>query len=70
MTINRSLELQEEYGNIKQPYSIFSRILFISEKAINNFNEKNAISIFLQYSRDDASERVETCTGEQNITEK
>jgi hypothetical protein len=42
MTINRSMELQEEYGNIekKNPYPIFSRILHFSEKAVSNFNEK------------------------------
>jgi hypothetical protein len=49
---------------------LFCRILLFGEKAVNNFNEKNAISIFLQYSRDDAKERVETSKGEQNITEK
>jgi len=57
----------EIYNN---PILFFSRILLFSERAINNFNEKIAISIFLRYSRDDASERVETCIGEQNITEK
>ena len=31
--------------------------------------KKNAISICLQYSRDDTSERDETCIGEHNITE-
>jgi hypothetical protein len=49
---------------------LFCRILLFDEKTVNDINEKNAISIFLQYSRDDAKERVETCIGEQNITEK
>ena len=57
----------EIYNN---PILFFSRILLFSEKAINNFNEKKAIPIFLHYSRDGASERVETCTREQNIIEK
>jgi hypothetical protein len=49
---------------------LFCTILLFGEKAVNNFNENNAISIFLQYSRDNAKERVETCIGEQYITEK
>jgi hypothetical protein len=34
MTINRSMELQEEYGNIKQPYPIFFLGYYFSVKKL------------------------------------